>query len=434
MALPPSVANILALEARALLTRLARVKPFALIVPMVPAAGVSAEAAQAIEHYLIKGRRELRARVRGYLGWLKSLEGRGSTPAEAQRRFAFLKLRFNAGLTQFDIFAHALTLRGEVDNGVWLAGLDVAAEDAIQLASRFYDPPPVMTYLDRGQGAAIRRARTRLPGGGENPVAVIRIPWERMVGSGIASSLVHEVGHQGAALIQLVESLRSALRARRLRAEGDERMVWQLWERWISEIVADFWAVAKLGVAATQGLMQVVSLPRAFVFRVQPDDPHPPPFIRVRLSTALGNFLYPDPQWELVGRLWEAFYPRTGLAADRLRILTVLEATMPEFIRLLVHHRPKALQGAALHQVFPIAERQPERLRALYEAWRRDKTLTRTAAPTLVFAVLGQAKQDRRITPEQESETVAEILRYWALKRALGDLRAAARAPKAIAA
>lgn len=434
MALPPSVANLLALEARSLLTRLARVKPFALIVPMVPAAGVSASAAQAIEHYLIQGRRELRARVRGYLGWLKSLEGRGSTPAEAQRRFAFLKLRFNAGLTQFDIFAHALTLRGEVDNGVWLAGLDVAAEDAIQLASRFYDPPPVITYLDRGQGAAIRRARTRLPGGGENPVAVIRIPWERMVGSGIASSLVHEVGHQGAALIRLVESLRSALRARRQRAAGDERSAWQLWERWISEIAADFWSVAKLGVVATQGLMQVVSLPRAFVFRIQTDDPHPFPWIRVRLSTALGDFLYPDPQWELVGRLWESFYPRTGLAAGPLRTLAALEATMPDFIRLLVDHRPPALQGAALHQVFPLAERQPEHLRALYEAWRRDHTLTRSAAPTLVFAVLGQAKQDGRLSPEQESETVAEILRYWALKRALGDLRTAAQTPRALAA
>src|SRR4029077_9995231 len=226
----------------------------------------------------------------------------------------------------------------------------------------------------------IRRARTRLPGGGENPVAVIRIPWERMVGSGIASSLVHEVGHQGAALIQLVESLRSSLRARRRRAAGDERPAWQLWERWISEIVADFWSVAKLGVVATQGLMQVVSLPRAFVFRMQTDDPHPFPWIRVRLSTALGNFLYPDPQWELVGRLWESFYPRTGLAAGPLRTLAALEATMPEFIRLLVHHQPSALQGAALHQFFPLAERQPERLRALYEAWRRDKTLTRSAA------------------------------------------------------
>ncbi len=434
MALPPSVADVLALEARALLTRLGRVKPFALIMPMVPAAGVSSEAAQAIEHHLIRGRRELRARVRGYLRWLASPQGRGSTPAEAGRRYAFLKMQFNAGLTQFDIFADALSLRGEVDNGVWLAGLDVASEDAISLASRFYDPPPVVTYLDRGHGAAIRRARTRLPGGGENPVAIIRVPRERMVGSGIASSLVHEVGHQGAALIQLVESLRLTLQARQRQTEGDERMAWQLWERWLSEIVADFWSVAKLGIAATQGLIQVVSLPRAFVFRIQTDDPHPFPWVRVKLSAAVGSFLYPDPQWQLLDRLWESFYPRTGLGADRLRVIAALEATMPAFIRLLAYHRPVALHGATLREVFPITERQPERLRALYQAWRRDKTLTRKAAPTLVFAVLGQAKQDRKMTPEQESDTLAELLRYWALKRALGDLRAAAQAPKALAA
>jgi hypothetical protein len=434
MVLPPSVADILSLEARALLTRLGRVKPFALIMPMVPAAGLCAEAAKAIERHLIQGRRELRARVRGYLRWLKSPQGRGSTPAEAQRRFAFLKLQFNAGLTQFDIFADALAMRGEVDNGVWLSGLDVAAADAISLASRFYDPPPAVTYLDRGHGAAIRRARTRLPGGGENPVAIIRVPRERMVGSGIASSLVHEVGHQGAALIDLVQSLRFTLQARQRRAQGDERMAWVLWERWISEIAADFWSVAKVGVAATQGLIQVVSLPRAFVFRIQVDDPHPFPWVRVKLSAALGSFLFPDPQWQLLDRLWESFYPRTGLGADRLRIIAALEATMPEFIRHLVYHRPKALHGATLRQVFPIAERQPERLRALYEAWSRDKTLTRRATPTLVFAVLGQAKQDRKMTPEQESDTLAELLRYWALKRALGDLPTTSQAPKALAA
>ena len=54
---------------------------------------------------------------------------------------------------------------------------------------------------------------------------------------------------------------------------------------------------------------------------------------------------------------------------------------MPEFIRLLIHHRPKALHGAALHQVFPIDKRQPERLRALYESWRKQPARMRRAAP-----------------------------------------------------
>ena len=56
------------------------------------------------------------------------------------------------------------------------------------------------------------------------------------------------------------------------------------------------------------------------------------------------------------------------------------------------------------------------------------------AAPTLVFAVLGQAKQDRKLTPEQESNTVADLLRRWALRRSLGEVRTAAETPKAKAA
>ena len=73
-----------------------------------------------------------------------------------------------------------------------------------------------------------------------------------MVGSGIASSLVHEVGHQGAALLDLVGSLRPLLQALQ-RGTGGQAQVWQLWERWISEIVADFWSLARVGVAATMG-------------------------------------------------------------------------------------------------------------------------------------------------------------------------------------
>src|SRR5262249_21147629 len=160
-------------------------------------------------------------------------------------------------------------------------GLDVAAQDALQLPGHYYNAPPVICHLHRGLGGAIRRARTRLPGGGENPVSVIRVPRERMIGYGIASSLVHEVGHQAAALLGLVESLRPVLQEVRNSAAPPERSAWRLWERWISEIIADFWAIAKVGIASTVGLIGIVSLPRWFVFRVNVDDPHPFPWIRV---------------------------------------------------------------------------------------------------------------------------------------------------------
>src|SRR5207248_7318528 len=115
-----------------------------------------------------------------------------------------------------------VTQRSEAESGVWLSGLDVLAGDALALPG-YIDPPPVVCYLARGPGAAIRRARTRVPGGGSSPVAIVRVPRERMVGYGIGSSLVHEVGHQAAALLGLVASAKAGIDARARRAPPAER-------------------------------------------------------------------------------------------------------------------------------------------------------------------------------------------------------------------
>ncbi len=205
--------RFLEFEAQALLTRLNRVKPFALQMTSVPAAAVSLQAQAAIERMLAQGRSELHERVGQFLNWIKSATGRLATAADAQRRFSMLRLRFNAVLTQVDLFADALVQRSEHEHGTWLGGLDVVAADGLALPG-YYEAPPVICYLDRGAGAAIRRARTRLPGGGENPVALIRVPRERMIGSGIASSLVHEVGHQAAALLDLAKASRKLIEPR----------------------------------------------------------------------------------------------------------------------------------------------------------------------------------------------------------------------------
>ena len=414
----PGALRTLEWEARALLTRLGRVRSFALYETMVPAAGITFEAQTAIERYLSQGQRTLRGLVNEYIDWLRGAEARGVPPAEAQRRFTFLRLRFNAMLSQFDIFADVMTQRSEHDTGVWLSGLDEVAADALTLPGDYYQAPPVICYLDRGHGAAIRRARTRLPGGGENPVAIIRVPRERMVGSGIASSLIHEVGHQGAALLDLVESLRPALR-RAQRGDDREQAAWRAWERWISEIVADLWSVARVGITATHGLIGVVSLPRFFVFRLSLDDPHPTPWIRVLLSCAMGEALYPDPQWGALARLWTSFYPTAGLDPARRELLTALEAGIPGFVSLLVEHRPAALRGQSLREALSASGRQPARLRALYRAWLAQPARIRSAPPSLAFAVIGQAGADGAITPEAESRLLRGLLTHWALRSTL---------------
>ena len=129
----------------------------------------------------------------------------GCVPGAARRRARrkrsggspCLRLRFQRVLTHFDLFDNVIAQRSDAETGVWLSGLDNIAADALRLRGRYFELPPVVCYLDRGMGAAIRRARTRLPGGGSNPVAIVKIPRERLVGNGITSSRFHEVGPSG---------------------------------------------------------------------------------------------------------------------------------------------------------------------------------------------------------------------------------------------
>jgi hypothetical protein len=415
--LPPAF-WLLEQEARALLTRLSRVKPFALQETMVAAAAIPQAAQTAIEQHLLLGRSQVRKMILNFIRWLESPQGIASSPAQAQKKFTLLRLRFNASLTQFDIFSDALTQRSEAETGIWLSGLDVASADALNIPGNYYETPPVICYLDRGHGAAIRRARTRLPGGEENPVAIIRVPRERMIGSGVASSLFHEVGHQAAALLDLVESMRPVLKGLQ-RNGGVEQTAWLYWERCISEILADFWSIARLGITSTLGLMGVVALPNYFVFRVNMQDPHPTPWIRVKLSCAIGRELFPHKQWNNLERLWESLYPPSSLEPEKRDLLALLEKTMPGLASLIANHRPKKLRGTSLAEALRTDERQPAKLGSYYQQWRASPIRMRRAPPSLAFAVIGQARADGIISPEGESRALRSMLRHWALQSSL---------------
>jgi hypothetical protein len=165
--------------------------------------------------------------------------------------------------------------------------------------------------------------------------------------------------------------------------------------------------------------MGVVSLPRPFVFRVNFDDPHPMPWIRVKLSCAMGNALYPHPQWNRLTAMWESFYPTRELDAGRRQLLAMLEEGIPSFVTLLANHRPRSLRGRSLSEVMALADRGPARLAATYQAWRAAPVRLRSAAPTHAFAVIGQARADGLISPEEESNTIANLLTDWALRSTL---------------
>lgn len=420
---------LLAREARAMLTRVDRVRPLVLKETMVPAAALAPNAQHAVESFLFEGRHELRERLLRFLEELSApprhRSPRGLSPAQAQRRFTLLKLRFNAILTHFDMFSEAVSQRSEAETGVWLAGLDVAAQDALALPGHL-EPPPVVCFLAREAGGAIRRARTRMPGGGENPVALIRLPRERMLSAGIASSLVHEVGHQAIELLELRESLRGSLLASGARLPERERASWRTWVGWLSEILPDLWAIAAVGVCSTLGLMSLVSLPSAFVFRRSLSGPHPSPWLRVQLSCAIGAALYPHPQWQRLAATWSAYYPVERLRpADRVE-LEERYRLIPGFVEELLSHRPPALAGSSLGQALVRPSRSPSHLQGLGEKGDWERALRRVP-PTVAFGAIGQARADGRMEPEREGELLARLLEHWALETTLKRARRCAR-------
>jgi len=239
-----------------------------------------------------------------------------------------------------------------------------------------------------------------------------------MIGSGIASSLVHEVGHQAAALLELVESIRPLLQGLQ-RGGGPEGKAWAYWDRCISEILADFWSVARVGITSTLGLMGVVALPRYFVFRLNLDDPHPVPWLRVRLSCAMGRELFPHSQWDRLENIWLSYYPPTDLDSSKRETIALLEKTMPGLATLIANHRPRSLKGASLKEALETNQRQPARLSAMFRSWQTAPARMYEASPTMVFAVIGQARAEGFISPEAEGDIFSRMLNYWALRDTL---------------
>jgi hypothetical protein len=175
--------------------------------------------------------------------------------------------------------------------------------------------------------------------------------------------------------------------------------------------------------------MGVVSLPRAFVFRGAASDPHPVPWIRVKLSCAMGQALYPDPQWARLSALWSSLYPTDHLGGETRQLLALLEQTLPAFVALLTQHRPRRLGGRSLADVMPVVALRPDRLRACFRAWRRRLDRLRDVAPTFAFAVIGQARADGAIGAAEESRLLAGLLTHWALRATIDTAEACASRP-----
>ena len=409
MAISPYALWMLSQEAQALLTRLARVRSFALVEPMLPAATLLPDRAGR-DRALPRCRRRRAPQGRAWLSrWLRGPGGEAGNSSGGAAPVHLSQAQVQCVITQFDLFNDVISQRSENETGVWLSGLDVVSADALTLPGGYYDVPPVICYLDRGVGAAIRRARTRLPGGGANPVAIIRVPRERMIGSGIASSLIHEVGHQGGGAARSRElaaagaagvcSGGGATSARRggCGSAGSPR----------SSRTSGRWRAS--ASSSTMGLDG----------RGQPAAPVRVPPQRGRSASRAmdprqaelrdGQGALPASAMGAARRLWESFYP---IARARRPSGSSCSRSCRQHAGLRRAARQPSPEGAARALARRGARRGGAPAGAIGRAVPRLEPVAgrRCIAPrpTLVFAVLGQAAADGQLTPEDESALLAK--------------------------
>jgi hypothetical protein len=176
--------------------------------------------------------------------------------------------------------------------------------------------------------------------------------------------------------------------------------------------------------------MSVVGMPRWVVFRPSGSDPHPIPWLRVQVSAEIGAQLYPHPQWNNMTALWRTLYPMTGLTPEYAAWLNALRTHIPVFVKALLAHRPAALNGRTLSQALIMPGRQPAQLLGLWQQWKGQPKMLGAQPPSLVFAVIGQARAAGLITPERESRLIGAVLTQRAVLSSLDISQLCAGAAK----
>src|SRR5262249_3819781 len=118
-----------------------------------------------------------------------------------------------------------------------------------------------------------------------------------------------------------------------------------------------------------------------------------------------------------------------GLSDRQQADIAGLEETMPTVVGMMLEHRPALLRGRTLPDALPVRKRAPAELRRLAHEWGSRGQGWLDAAPTLAFAVIGQARADGRMTPEYEARLLGDLLTHWALRTTIDTSEACALGP-----
>lgn len=270
-----------------------------------------------------------------------------------------LELSIARASTTFDTYADVLTQRLSPTIGPFLRGCDVLAADCLsgRVASLKQVSHPIV-YIDRGFGASILRTGIPLAAGVLNHVPLIQIPYRKLQEIHNLASVLHEAGHEAMARTGLLGELPNRLIVHLL-SKGIRPPVADLMAYWMNEVVPDFWAFCCSSWAQIAGIRDVLSIPSAMVMRINADDPHPTPYIRILLACEWGTRVWGDGPWRELKDDWRLSYPTDQLPLNTQSALQALEETIPHVVEFLIVSRFKRLEGKRIMDLFDMSALSP---------------------------------------------------------------------------
>ncbi len=299
-------------------------------------------------------------------------------------------LRYKADYLRIETTIHfytdAINTRNSVQTANLLKGCDVLCNDCMEL---FLTPlqktiPPVITYLDRGAGAAIMKAGLRLWDGSLSPAALIKITYHNLRQP---TALLHECGHQIAHVLNWNAELKSTLFES---LESKNKNLAKIWSSWSSEIAADAVALVTTGFAAVAALNNVVDGEGNAIFNYSEDDPHPISFLRLLLNSAMCTCLFGKGPWDELALQWQQNHPLTGCDDENTKNIVLQSLPLlPEIANIILLHPQKAFNQKAIAKYIDVLKVAPETLGKLNEIYTNYPTTILNCTNLQMVALTG---------------------------------------------
>lgn len=287
------------------------------------------------------------------------------TPAElyaVRRQLLAFRTRYLRVETTLEFFADAINTRTKPEIAGYLRACDTLAHRSMaQLLDQVGKPTSVvLTYLDKGMGASILKAGTRLwDGTSVNPVAAIKITRHNLQRP---TAIIHEAGHQMAHITGWNEELAAVLATG---LDAAPAGVATAWAGWASEIAADAFAFVHTGYASVAALHDVLAGEDAWVLRYVPGDPHPISYLRVLLGVEMCRQFYGEGPWDDLALAWAQLYPLRGARAGTAELLRASLPMLPRVVELTLHTPMRAFGDRPLAALINPERVKPATLAAM---------------------------------------------------------------------